>query len=72
MDVNDSALTTFAAMLFDGIVLSNFGPVTVCGYSVAVLLERARDLSVDEGSYFSVLINYPKDLAINFDDASDC
>jgi hypothetical protein len=72
VDVDDFALSAFTAVLFNIVLMSDLGTVTVCCYGVFVSADNLRDLGVEQCSNVSLLINDLQDLAIDTNNAANC
>jgi len=71
VNVQYAALPLLSATFFDGVIISDFGTVLVCGYCEASALELIRDVRREERSDGACLIEYFQRFSVNLDDASN-
>jgi hypothetical protein len=72
VNIHDASLALFASVLLDGIVIADFGSVSVGRYGIPVLLKDAGYLRVDESTHVSGLVHCSEYFSVNFDDTSYC
>jgi hypothetical protein len=71
VDVQDLARSVISAVFFNIIIVSDFGSVTISGYSVAVSASNLRHLGVKKGAYVAVLVDDSQDFSVDSDYTSD-
>lgn len=72
VDVQDFALSTFTAMLFNVVFVPDLVAITVGGYSETILAYGLRHSSVEELTNIAVLINHIQNFTVNANHAANC